>query len=111
MRGLGYLRTPTRAASGALVHRCAAEPIAAYVRKGGDAVDTAGRVCLCNGLLTTVGLGQRRPGGADEPAVVTIGQDLGFLDGIGPDGRPYTAAEVIDWMPGAVTPAQLTASV
>ncbi|MFD7162215.1 nitronate monooxygenase [Streptomyces violascens] len=108
---LGYLRTPARAASGALVHRCAAEPVAAYVRKGGDAVDTAGRVCLCNGLLATVGLGQRRPGGADEPPVVTIGQDLGFLDDIGPDGLPYTAAEVIDWMLGAGAPAQLTASV
>ncbi|MFD9632402.1 hypothetical protein [Streptomyces violascens] len=108
---LGYLRTPARAASGALVHRCAAEPIAAYVRKGGDAVDTAGRVCLCNGLLATVGLGQRKPGGADEPPVVTTGQDLGFLDEISPDGRPSTAAEVIDWMLGAGTPAQLTASV
>ncbi|MFI6474406.1 hypothetical protein ACIBL5_29575 [Streptomyces sp. NPDC050516] len=108
---LGYLRTPARAASGELVYRCAAEPIAAYVRKGGDAVDTAGRVCLCNGLLATVGLGQRRPRGVSEPPVVTIGQDLGFLDDISPDGRPYTAAQVIDWMLGAGTPAQLTVSV
>ncbi|MEU9097261.1 hypothetical protein [Streptomyces sp. NPDC048361] len=106
---LGYLRTPARAASGALVYRCAAEPVAAYVRKGGAAVDTAGRVCLCNGLLATVGLGQRRPGGAVEPAVVTIGQDLGFLDDISPDGRPYTAARVVDWMTGAGSPARIPA--
>ncbi|MFF3155711.1 nitronate monooxygenase [Streptomyces sp. NPDC057910] len=108
---LGYLRTPARSASGALVYRCAAEPIAAYVRKGGDAVDTAGRVCLCNGLLATVGLGQRRPGGAVEPPVVTIGQDLGFLDDISPDGRPYKAAEVIDWMTGVRTTAEQVAAV
>ncbi|MET9361388.1 nitronate monooxygenase [Streptomyces sp. NPDC006632] len=106
---LGYLRTPARAESGALVYRCAAEPVAAYVRKGGDAADTAGRVCLCNGLLATVGLGRRRASGTDEPPIVTIGQDLAFLDDISPDGRSYTAADVIDWMTGARV--QLAASV
>ncbi|MCT9091449.1 hypothetical protein N4G70_21645 [Streptomyces sp. ASQP_92] len=108
---LGYLRTPARAANGSLVYRCAAEPIAAYVRKGGDAVDTAGRMCLCNGLLATVGLGQRRPDGAVEPPVVTLGQDLGFLDHLSPDGRPYSAAQVIDWMTGAEASAQTPRSL
>ncbi|MYU54164.1 MULTISPECIES: beta/alpha barrel domain-containing protein [Streptomyces] len=102
---IGHLGTPARAANGALVHRCAAEPIAAYLRKGGRAVDTAGRQCLCNGLLATVGLGQRRPGGTVEPPIVTLGQDLGFLEDLSPDGGPYSAARVVDWMlAGTPTP-------
>ncbi|GAA1352415.1 nitronate monooxygenase [Streptomyces beijiangensis] len=95
---LGYLRTPYRTDKGAVGYRCPAEPQAAYARKGGEAGDTEGRLCLCNGLLATVGLAQRRPGGGAEPPVVTIGQDLGFLAALSPDGAPYGAADVVGWM-------------
>ncbi|MFG2995822.1 nitronate monooxygenase [Streptomyces sp. NPDC048340] len=94
---LGFLRTPVRGSRG-LVYRCAAEPVAAYLRKGGDAADTKGRQCLCNGLLATIGLAQRRPGGRVEPPLVTIGKDLSFLPRLAPDARPYTAADVVRWL-------------
>ncbi|MEU2898343.1 nitronate monooxygenase [Streptomyces sp. NPDC001273] len=95
---LGYLRTPYRTPQGTLGYRCPAEPQAAYVRKGGEAGHTEGRHCLCNGLLAAVGLGQRRPRGAVEPPVVTIGQDLDFLRHLAPDGGPYSAGAVVRWL-------------
>ncbi|MGW7404314.1 nitronate monooxygenase [Streptomyces sp. NPDC054833] len=95
---LGYLRTPYRAEHGAIGYRCPAEPGAMYVRKGGAAEQTEGRQCLCNGLLAAVGLGQRRPHGMVEPPIVTIGQDLGFLPQIAPQGQPYSAESVVRWL-------------
>ncbi|WP_411101813.1 nitronate monooxygenase [Streptomyces sp. cmx-4-9] len=103
---LGFLRTVVRGPRG-LVYRCAAEPVGSYVRKGGDAADTEGRQCLCNGLLATIGLAQRRPGGRVEPPLVTIGKDLSFLPALSPDAGPYTAAEVVRWLAtGAAAPAR-----
>ncbi|MBT2451596.1 nitronate monooxygenase [Streptomyces sp. ISL-43] len=102
---LGFLRTPVRGPRG-LVYRCAAEPVAAYVRKGGDAADTKGRQCLCNGLLATIGLAQRRPHGRVEPPLVTIGKDLSFLQELAPNAEPYAAADVVRWLAaGTVRPA------
>ncbi|MBC9716934.1 nitronate monooxygenase [Streptomyces sp. TRM66268-LWL] len=95
---LGYLRTPYRTPKGALGYRCPAEPGAAYARKGGDTALAEGKVCLCNGLLATVGLAQRRPGGAVEAPVVTLGQDLAFLAHLSPGGEPYAAVDVVNWM-------------
>ncbi|MGW5731420.1 MULTISPECIES: nitronate monooxygenase [Streptomyces] len=97
---LGYLRAPYRGADGTIGYRCSAEPEAAYRRKGGAATDTEGRLCLCNGLLATVGLGQRHARGDDEPPVLTLGQDLDFLADLSPDGGPYRAIEVVAWMTG-----------
>ncbi|MGW6705508.1 nitronate monooxygenase [Streptomyces sp. NPDC054956] len=103
---LGFLRTPVRGPRG-LVYRCAAEPVAAYVRKGGDAADTKGRQCLCNGLLATIGLAQRRPHGRVEPPLVTIGKDLSFLAELAPNAEPYAAADVVRWLSaGAGRPAE-----
>lgn len=93
---LGYLRTPYRKPSGAVGYRCAAEPVSAYARKGGSAEDTAGRRCLCNGLTASIGLGQHRPDGYLEPALLTLGQDLGFLTGLPPGD--YSAADVVRYL-------------
>lgn len=95
---LGYLRTPFRTERGAIGYRCPAEPVGAYVRKGGAVEDTEGRQCLCNGLLATIGLGQRRPHSAVEPPIVTIGRDLDFLARLSPDAAEYTAESVVRWM-------------
>lgn len=72
----GYLRIPAEHAPGRVGYRCPAEPVDIYVRKGGVAEDAEGRVCLCNALLATVGLGQTRPNGYVEPPIVTLGSDL-----------------------------------
>lgn len=61
---------------GRLDFRCPAEPIEDFIRKGGRAKNTEGRVCLCNGLLATGGLAQVRPDGYVEPPIVTLGEDL-----------------------------------
>jgi NAD(P)H-dependent flavin oxidoreductase YrpB (nitropropane dioxygenase family) len=73
---LSYLRIPFERQPGKLGYRCPAEPADAYVRKGGAIEDTVGRKCLCNGLTATVGYGQTRRDGYQEPPIVTLGADL-----------------------------------
>jgi NAD(P)H-dependent flavin oxidoreductase YrpB (nitropropane dioxygenase family) len=95
---LAYLRTPFQRADGRIGYRCPAEPSDDYIRKGGSAEDTVGSRCLCNGLVATIGLGQRRQSGNVEPPLVTLGQDLGFLPRLAGDGRDYSAADVIAYL-------------
>jgi NAD(P)H-dependent flavin oxidoreductase YrpB (nitropropane dioxygenase family) len=94
---LGYLRTPYRRSDGSIGYRCPGEPQRIYLRKGGDLADTAGRVCLCNGLLAAAGhpqSGARRA----EPPVVTAGTDLErVVVDLAADG-PYHASDVIDYL-------------
>ncbi|KAF0107636.1 MAG: 2-nitropropane dioxygenase [Anaerolineaceae bacterium] len=78
-RGLGKL-----AADGTrrLFQRCPAAPVEDYVSKRGLPLNTEDRRCLCNGLLSCVGLGQVGNQNGDlveEPAIVTLGN---HLDGI-----------------------------
>jgi hypothetical protein len=87
---------------GAVGYRCPGEPVAMYVRKGGDVADTADRSCLCNALMANVGLGQtRRATGYVEDQLVTLGSDL---DGVRamlhlhPDG--WSAAQAVTWLLG-----------
>jgi NAD(P)H-dependent flavin oxidoreductase YrpB (nitropropane dioxygenase family) len=94
---LGYLRVAARDATGRLVYRCAAEPVDAYVAKGGDAADTVGRRCLCNGLAATVGYAQAREAG-DEPALVTSGDDLVRLPERLQAAGSYSAADVVHYL-------------
>jgi NAD(P)H-dependent flavin oxidoreductase YrpB (nitropropane dioxygenase family) len=92
---MGYLREAYRRPDGTVGFRCAGEPVTAYVAKGGNIADAAGRKCLCNGLLATVGFAQKRATGA-EPAMVTAGDAVRDLRRfIGADGS-YDAATVID---------------
>lgn len=97
---LGYLRAPFRRAEGGVGFRCPAEPVDVYVRKGGSVEDTVGRRCLCNGLVATVGLGQRRPDGYLEPQLVTLGQDLTFLPHLTGTDDDYGAADVVRYLLG-----------
>ncbi|MGO9296602.1 MAG: nitronate monooxygenase [Streptosporangiaceae bacterium] len=98
---MGYLRTPYDRGDGRIGYRCSAEPVAVYIRKGGGEEDTAGRRCLCNGLLATMGLAQRHPGGPGEPPVVTLGQDLSFLPGlVAATGPDFGAADVLSYLLG-----------
>ncbi len=75
---LGYLRQAYIDEDGKLGFRCSGEPEAAFARKGGDPAACEGKLCLCNQLLATVGLGQRRDT-YDEMALVTAGSDLSDL--------------------------------
>ena len=95
---LGYLRVPYTTAEGRLGYRCPAEPIDDYLRKGGDLADTVGRKCICNGLTSTIGLGQRRHG-VPEPPIMTAGNDLVELGRLlGGDRYTYRAEDVIAYL-------------
>jgi NAD(P)H-dependent flavin oxidoreductase YrpB (nitropropane dioxygenase family) len=93
---VGYLRTPARV-DGKLVYRCPAEPIDAFVSKGGTASDAIGRRCLCNGLIASVGHAQTRAEG-EEPALITSGDDLLRLPRALHDRGGYSARDVIDYL-------------
>ncbi|SDC04151.1 NAD(P)H-dependent flavin oxidoreductase YrpB, nitropropane dioxygenase family [Raineyella antarctica] len=96
---LGFLRTPVEREDGRLTYRCAAEPEQMYVKKGGEAADTIGRMCLCNALLADIGLGQMRKSGYVEQPAITLGQDLSGPERLAetrPDG--WTAAEAVEWL-------------
>jgi len=93
---LSYLTTPYRQPDGTLGYRCPGEPALDYVAKGGDASDTVGRMCLCNGLAAAVGLAQHRRGASAEPPLLTLGDDAcAVLAALSPDGRSYRAEEVV----------------
>ena len=94
---LGYLRTAYRTEGGRIGYRCAAEPVADYVKKGGDIADTIGRRCLCNGLTANIGQAQQRDWG-EEPALITSGDDLVSVTGFARGRAHYSAAEVLDYL-------------
>jgi NAD(P)H-dependent flavin oxidoreductase YrpB (nitropropane dioxygenase family) len=59
---MGLLQVNYLTPQGELGYRCPAEPVSAFVAKGGREQNTVGRVCLCDGR--------------EEPAIVTLGEDL-----------------------------------
>lgn len=103
---LGYLRVAYRRPEGTLGYRCAAEPVEQYVAKGGNAADTVGRRCLCNGLAANVGFPQQRADGEERP-LITSGDDVASLAMVLGTAASYSAADVIDYLVAtspAVTP-------
>ncbi len=70
---LGYLRSSTITEEGKTVSKCAAEPETPFLRKGGSAAEIENRLCLCNGLMAAVGLGQERADGYVEAPLLTLG--------------------------------------
>ncbi len=96
---IGVLRRPYKQEDGTLGYRCSAEPVNTYVRKGGRAEDAAGRKCICNGLLSNIGLGHK------EAALVTAGDELKSLSNlIDPDSLSYSARDVVEHLLGRSTP-------
>lgn len=95
---LGYLRSCYRKKDGTVGYRCSAEPTKAYVRKGGTIEDTIGRKCLCNALMSNIGLGQLRKG-EPEPILITSGDDLSEVILTLTQGREvYSASDVVDYL-------------
>ncbi|MEK7202171.1 MAG: nitronate monooxygenase [Patescibacteria group bacterium] len=102
---IGYLREAywkkDKHGNKTLGWRCSSEPKEDFENKGGVLEDTDGRMCVCNGLMATIGLGQLRKDGRREPTLITSGDDISFLqhlqDQLGPDGL-YGAGDVIDYV-------------
>ena len=101
---LGYLRRAYRRADGRLDYRCPSEPVDDYVRKGGRVEDTVGRKCLCNALVTNIGMGQRRPDGYEEIPMLTAGDDIDCVRAyITPDRLSYRARDVVESLLPAIS--------
>ncbi|MCG8349305.1 MAG: nitronate monooxygenase [Chloroflexales bacterium] len=82
-----------------IFQRCAAAPVAGYIHKRGLQRSTENRRCLCNGLLSCVGLGQvKQLHGVrmEEPAVVTLGDHLDGVRRLSRQGQThYWATDVV----------------
>jgi len=94
---LGYLREAYKTGEGEIGYRCAGEPVSLYVSKGGNEAGANGRLCLCNGLMANIGLGQVRGGGRHhEPGLLTAGDDvINVTRFLQPGQTHYTAGDVI----------------
>lgn len=101
---LGYLRAAYVRPDGKLGYRCAAEPVKAYVEKGGVEADTAGRRCLCNALMANVGHAQERENGQVEPPLLTSGDDLTAIGAFLGGRTSYSAGDVLDYLEGRQDP-------
>jgi NAD(P)H-dependent flavin oxidoreductase YrpB (nitropropane dioxygenase family) len=95
---LGYLRVPFRKPNGRLGYRCPAEPVRAYLAKGGTPEETEGRRCLCNALLANVGHAQSRGEGVEEAPLLTSGEDLRVLREFLNGRDSYSASEVVEYL-------------
>ena len=96
---LGYLREPVRSETGRTIYRCPSEPDDQFIKKGGAVEDIDGRKCLCNGLMSNIGLPQVRKDGYVEAPIVTLGSDIEgakILLKSHPDG--YGADEAVKWL-------------
>jgi nitronate monooxygenase len=103
---LGFLREAYMTPDGKEGYRCSAEPVDNYLAKGGALEETVGRKCLCNALMANVGKEQIRSGGATEPALVTVGDDLNTVGQfLAPGATSYSAADVISKLLGGMSPA------
>lgn len=100
---MGYLRESYAKANGAISYRCPAEPVAAFVRKGGSEEGATGSKCLCNGLAADIGLAQTQAGGHVEPPLVTLGSDLAgarALLELHPSG--WSARDALAWLTSTI---------
>ena len=93
---LGYLREAYLKVDGTVGYRCPSEPIEVFVGKGGDVDATTDRVCLCNALMASAGLGQIRSAGEREVPIVTSGDCTNELATLLKDRRDYGARDVIE---------------
>ncbi len=92
---LGVLREHYEHPDGSIGFRCPAEPLAAYLGKGGKVPTAESCLCLCNSLCASVGIAQWRDG-EPEPPLVTMGDDLDAVREHLVDGAvSYSAAQVL----------------
>ncbi len=107
---LGYLRSSHIDDAGKVTYRCAAEPDKPYLKKGGEESELKGRICLCNGLVAAIGLGQERPDGYKEAPLLTLGSTTADVEGMlkeFPNG--WSAVDVIDRLLSGINNAKTPA--
>lgn len=93
---LGYLRQAYNRGEGKIGYRCPSEPVDHFLKKGGDIEATKGRLCVCNGLMATVNMGQTRKDGYREDPLITSGDGLeGIRQFLQPGAKTYASADVV----------------
>ncbi len=103
---LGFLRHAYRRADGATGYRCPAEPVEDFIRKGGTLAETVGRKCVCNGLMSAIGLAQvNSENGLNLPLLTAGNEAVNITNFISTGRNDYTAAEVIQRLLSRTTPA------
>jgi nitronate monooxygenase len=95
---LGYLRHPYKNTEGSVGYRCPAEPVNAYIGKGGNPSDIPGKKCLCNALLSNIGLAQSRKNGTIENPLITSGDDILTIARFLGNRTSYHAQDVVEWI-------------
>ncbi|RLC17039.1 MAG: nitronate monooxygenase [Deltaproteobacteria bacterium] len=95
---LGYLRHLYEKPDGKIGYRCPAEPEAVFIGKGGNPDDMKGKKCLCNALLSNVGVGQMRKSGYVENTLVTSGDGIMTICRFLKDRASYKTEDVINWL-------------
>jgi nitronate monooxygenase len=98
MCDLGYLRHLYEKPDGRIGYRCPAEPESVYIAKGGNPDDMKGKKCLCNALLSNIGLGQVQKSGYIEKNLVTSGDGIMTINRFLKDRASYKTEEVINWL-------------
>ena len=82
-----------------LFQRCRAAPLSDFGNKRGLQRNTEDQRCLCNGLVSCVGMGQvsRQEGElVEEPAIVTMGNHLDGVRRLSRHGQtPYWVRDVV----------------
>ncbi|MEJ0014421.1 MAG: hypothetical protein WDN07_02345 [Actinomycetota bacterium] len=100
---LGYLRTPYVRSNGTIGYRCSGEPIKTFAFKGGTEEEAQNVRCLCNALMSDIGLGQVRWGTYHEPALLTLGSDLSGAEDLSAIySGCWTAANVVEYLTSAL---------
>lgn len=103
---LGYLRHAFEDVKGQIAYRCPSVVKKLFFAKGGDSKEADGKICLCNGLLATVGIGQVNHDGSKRRPLLTLGEDLSFLDHLlSPTKLTYTVDDLIAYLMGGVSEA------
>ncbi len=96
---IGLLRHLYKKDDGTIGYRCPAEPVEAFVRKGGSAEEAKNARCLCNGLLSAIGLAMEYAGGYLEKPLLVPGEYLESLRTlIHRTGLDYSAADVVRFL-------------
>ena len=98
MCDLGYLRHLYEKPDGKIGYRCPAEPESVFVAKGGSPTEIKGKKCLCNALMSNIGLGQMRKSGYIENTLVTSGDGIMTIGRFLKNRASYKAEEVINWL-------------
>lgn len=97
---LGYLRQLFKKDDGTIGYRCPAEPLDAFVAKGGDKERGENAKCLCNALLANIGFPTKYENGYIEKPLVTVGDCFNEISRLLKYQRDqmYFAADVLDYL-------------